>query len=378
MRLKPFAETRGLVGGHKTAFADVLDSLPVAVMACEPGEQRVVSANRAMRACLDGLAAHLGLSSSEVMNRRLADWLPGAETLAAMLSHPHDLPYGTELVIGPERFRVQGSAIFDAGGRFCGASLTWTPISRTADKPDPQDIAAPTAELAASAAAIRAGASSLCGTAERAREMTASLSTDAERLSDAAQSVDREVSRSLDLAGGAAQNAKTSAAAISALEDSAGRIADLVARVRDIAEQTNLLAINATIEASRVGESGRGFASMAREVKALSDQAGNATDEIGGLVRSIREATGRATEDLAATSRSIDGMKDAAGSLSQVAGDQQGATRMLAARVQTVSQASNETGRIAHEVSRSAQGLAARIERLQAVVESSSPPDQAS
>jgi hypothetical protein len=71
-------------------------------------------------------------------------------------------------------------------------------------------------------------------------------------------------------------------------------------------------------------------------------------------------------------------MKDAAGSLSQVAGDQQGATRMLAARVQTVSQASNETGRIAHEVSRSAQGLAARIERLQAVVESSSPPDQAS
>jgi methyl-accepting chemotaxis protein len=125
------------------------------------------------------------------------------------------------------------------------------------------------------------------------------------------------------------------------------RIGDVTKLINDIAEQTNLLALNATIEAARAGEAGKGFAVVASEVKALAAQTGKATEEIDTQISQMKQA---ADESISASASVADMVKDIAERTSAMAAateEQNTATDEIA---RNVTEAADGTATVTHSM----------------------------
>jgi methyl-accepting chemotaxis protein len=75
------------------------------------------------------------------------------------------------------------------------------------------------------------------------------------------------------------------------LEERSKEIVNAVEMITGIAEQTNLLSLNASIEAAKAGELGKGFGVVANEVRKLADQS-------AGLARKVEEVIGLVHSDI--------------------------------------------------------------------------------
>jgi methyl-accepting chemotaxis protein len=100
------------------------------------------------------------------------------------------------------------------------------------------------------------------------------------------------------------------------LTDASQRIGGVVKLISGIAGQTNLLALNATIEAARAGDAGKGFAVVAAEVKILSHQTTNATEEIRNEIAKMRATVDQTADLVGEMSLSINEMRELSAVLS--------------------------------------------------------------
>ncbi|MBE9516105.1 MAG: MCP four helix bundle domain-containing protein [Proteobacteria bacterium] len=128
-------------------------------------------------------------------------------------------------------------------------------------------------------------ASSLEETSASMEEMTSTVDQNAKfarQASDLANAVRADASN-----GG--QVVDRTVTAMSEINNSSRKIADIISTINAISFQTNLLALNAAVEAARAGEEGRGFAVVASEVRTLAQRSADAAKEIKDLIEESAE-----------------------------------------------------------------------------------------
>jgi len=154
--------------------------------------------------------------------------------------------------------------------------------------------------------AVQYIATVLDGVERLARELTAS-GRDIEQVVDRVQSLRLASARNRKHMGRLNQR-------MDQLRVSSREIGDIVRVIDGIAFRTNILALNASVEASKAGEAGRGFAIVAQEVRSLALRSAGASRQIGEIVsRSGQdvEACGALVQETSAALSSSDDQIDA-------------------------------------------------------------------
>jgi twitching motility protein PilJ len=170
---------------------------------------------------------------------------------------------------------------------------------------------------------------------------------------------------------------------IKRLGESSQEIGEIVELISDITEQTNVLALNAAIQAASAGEAGRGFSVVAEEVQRLAERSGEATKQIGAIVKTIQADTQDAVAAMEkSTTGVVEGAKlsDAAGqalaeidhvtkNLAQLIGQISSATQTQANATNKVAQNMQDILEITRQTTRGTQQAAGSIRDLAAVAQ---------
>jgi len=172
----------------------------------------------------------------------------------------------------------------------------------------------------------------------KAADHSRAMNEDATRLSDeviaAIDAITAKVQEGSDIGRTAVERAANSRQTIGALAKAAKDIGDIVGVITAIAEQTNLLALNATIEAARAGEAGRGFAVVASEVKSLASQTAKATEEISGQVAEVQNTTGSAVGVIEAITQTISRINEISAAIAASVEEQASVTQSISSNMQ--------------------------------------------
>ncbi|WP_417796397.1 bacteriohemerythrin [Terasakiella pusilla] len=246
------------------------------------------------------------------------------------------------------------------------------------------ELQASATQMSATATETSSQATTVAAAAEEASTNVQTVASAAEELASSEGEISRHVHKSSEVADYAARQATDTKATVENMVEEVGKIGTVVSLIQDIAEQTNLLALNATIEAARAGEAGKGFAVVASEVKNLANQTAKATEEISKQIGEVQSVTHKAAVAISSIGETITEIDQIANSIAAAVEEQTAATSEIARNVeqasqgtnevtiniQSVEQAAGETGAAATQISDASSELSHQAEILREEVKS--------
>jgi methyl-accepting chemotaxis protein len=198
-------------------------------------------------------------------------------------------------------------------------------------------------------------------------EMSSSIKAVAsvvDQLTASIGEVAKSAERTAGVAGNAAQLVNASSAQIGELGSAADEIGKVIEMIQDIAEQTNLLALNATIEAARAGEAGKGFAVVASEVKELARQTASATGDIRRRIEGIQHSSGKAVQSIGEISDVVKQVNELSQTIASAVEEQSITTKEIGRNMaqsstaaETVARGVAESATATQEITRSIVGV---------------------
>jgi X-X-X-Leu-X-X-Gly heptad repeat protein len=159
------------------------------------------------------------------------------------------------------------------------------------------EILTGTTQLAAGASETASAMAETATTVEEVKQTATLASQHAKRVAEAAQQavqVSQSGRRAVEESSAGMQRIREQiekiAERIMQLAGQSEAIGEIIATVNDLSERSNLLAVNASIEAAKAGEQGKGFGVVAQEMKSLAEQSKQATAQVRGILGDIQKA----------------------------------------------------------------------------------------
>ncbi len=382
---------------NKTEMArmmQMVEKSPINTMMAKP-DGTLIYLNESARRTLKTLEQYLPDRVENLEGRSIDIFHKDPEVQRRIISDSRNLPHTAKIDLGPEKLRLDISAINDQNGNYLGPMVTWSVIT---DRFSLVDILnQSSSDLAESASSLITVSSSLTASAEETAAQANTASTASEEINAGVQTVAsnmeemvaaiKEITQTTNeasaMSNDAMKMAKSTNEIIGQLGESSMDIGNVIKVISSIAQQTNLLALNATIEAARAGEAGKGFAVVANEVKELAKQTAKATSDITKKIEAIQADSKNAVSAIGEISDAIEKVNGYAGNIAASV-EEQAATTNEVTRIVTeaaegvkqinenitqVSEAAANTGKDAANAQDSSRKLEEIAEKLRGHIE---------
>ena len=203
--------------------------------------------------------------------------------------------------------------------------------------------------IRAASSEISQGSSDLAARTERQasalQETVATMAEISATVSMNAQNSEQSRKLAADALASAEDGGKSVASvvtAMSGIESSSARIAEIIQVMEEISFQTKLLALNAAVEAARAGESGKGFAVVAQEVRSLADRSRQASQQIRDLIAVSSREVGQGVKLSGEAGEALTSIIDTVRRVAEIAPEIAAGSREQARSITEVNKALND------------------------------------